>query len=337
MLREGRRLRVADLVHEFGVTDTSIRRDLAILEANGVLLRVHGGAVARASELRPRPVTDRMRLHLAEKQRIGEAAARLIEPGEIVLFDSGTTTLQVAAHIPPSLRTSGMLTIITNSLRLAEDVLTWPAPNLILLGGLCVPDYQAIVGTQALEQLEHLMVDKVFLGVDGLTLTDGATTADILMAELNRRMAERRPPGDPGDRQQQARARRIRTDRPGQPDPPSGDRQRCAGRSWSEALRAEGVQVDLRLGRNDPPGAGFTECAPLPSGKRDARTASGPGSDPGGRGGRRPEGPPGHEGGAGGASRIQAARPSLGALHDGGSEAQRSPMVGRQGGIVLRS
>jgi len=191
MLREGRRLRVADLVHEFGVTDTSIRRDLAILEAKGVLLRVHGGAVARASELRPKPVTDRMRLHLAEKQRIGDAAAKLIEPGEIVLFDSGTTTLQVAAHIPPTLRTSGMLTIITNSLRLAEDVMTWPAPNLILLGGLCVPDYQAIVGAQALEQLEHLMVDKVFLGVDGLTLSEGATTADILMAELNRRMAER--------------------------------------------------------------------------------------------------------------------------------------------------
>ncbi len=191
MLREGRRVRVADLVHEFGVTDTSIRRDLAILEANGVLLRVHGGAVARASETRPKAVTDRMRLHLAEKQRIGEAAAKLIGPGEIILLDSGTTTLQVAAHIAPELRTTSMLTIITNSLRLADEVLTWPAPNLILLGGLCVPDYQAIVGAQALEQLGHVMVDKVFLGIDGLTMTDGATTADILMAEINRRMADR--------------------------------------------------------------------------------------------------------------------------------------------------
>ncbi len=191
MLREGRRLRVTDLVREFGVTDTSIRRDLAILEANGVLLRVHGGAVPKTREMRLEAVTDRMRLHLAEKQRIGEAAARLIEPGEIILFDSGTTTLQVAAHIPPALRTTGMLTVITNSLRLADDVLTWPTPNLILLGGLCLPDYQAIVGAQALEQLERLRVDKVFLGVDGLTLLDGATTADFLMAELNRHMAER--------------------------------------------------------------------------------------------------------------------------------------------------
>jgi DeoR/GlpR family transcriptional regulator of sugar metabolism len=132
-----------------------------------------------------------MRLHLAEKQRIGKAAANLIQPGEIVIFDSGTTTLQVAAQIPSSLRTSGMLTIITNSLRLADEVLTWPAPNLILLGGLCVPDYQAIVGAQAMEQLAHLMADKVFLGVDGLTMVDGATTADILMAEINRLMAER--------------------------------------------------------------------------------------------------------------------------------------------------
>lgn len=190
MLRDGRRVRVAELVREFGVTDTSIRRDLAILEADGVLLRVHGGAVANAGDDRPRPVTDRMRLHLAEKQRIGEAAANLIGPGEIVLFDSGTTTLQVASHIPARLRTNGMLTIITNSLRLADEVLTWPAPNLILLGGLCIPDYQAIVGAQALEQLEHVMVDKVFLGIDGLTMADGATTADILMAQINRRMAE---------------------------------------------------------------------------------------------------------------------------------------------------
>jgi DeoR family transcriptional regulator, aga operon transcriptional repressor len=191
MLREGRRLRVADLVREFGVTDTSIRRDLAILEATGGLLRVHGGAVALAGGDGSKPLTDRMRLHLAEKQRIGKAAANLIQPGEIVIFDSGTTTLQVAAQIPSSLRTSGMLTIITNSLRLADEVLTWPAPNLILLGGLCVPDYQAIVGAQAMEQLAHLMADKVFLGVDGLTMVDGATTADILMAEINRLMAER--------------------------------------------------------------------------------------------------------------------------------------------------
>jgi DeoR/GlpR family transcriptional regulator of sugar metabolism len=192
MLQEGRRLRVADLVREFGVTDTSIRRDLAILEATGGLLRVHGGAVANSHAPRSRPLTDRMRLHLAEKQRIGLAAAGRIKAGEIILFDSGTTTLQVAMHIPPSLRTSGMLTMITNSLRVAEDVLaTWPAPNLILLGGLCVPEYQAIVGAQAREQLDHIMVDRVFLGIDGLTMAEGGTTADILMAEVNRKMAER--------------------------------------------------------------------------------------------------------------------------------------------------
>jgi len=191
MLQEGRRLKVADLVREFGVTDTSIRRDLAILEAMGGLLRVHGGAVARGGGGRARPLTDRMRLHLAEKQRIGKAAAELIQPGEIVLFDSGTTTLQVASHIAPTLRTNGMLTVITNSLHVADEVLAWPSPNLILLGGLCVADYHAIVGAQALEQLGHLMADKVFLGIDGLTLTEGATTADILMAQLNRKMAER--------------------------------------------------------------------------------------------------------------------------------------------------
>ncbi len=243
MLQEGRRLRVADLVREFGVTDTSIRRDLAILEATGGLLRVHGGAVAHVGAS-AKPLTDRMRLHLAQKQRIGKAAADLIQPGEIVLFDSGTTTLQVASHIPPSLRTSGMLTVITNSLRVADDVLTWPAPNLILLGGLCIPDFHAMVGAQALDQLEHLMADKVFLGVDGLTLSEGATTADILMAELNRMMADRarqvilvtdssklgRTGFEPIVRIDQIH--RLVTDDGAPPD-------------LVQALRAEGVQVDL--------------------------------------------------------------------------------------------
>jgi DeoR/GlpR family transcriptional regulator of sugar metabolism len=84
-----------------------------------------------------------------------------------------------------------MLTIVTNSLPMAEELRAWPAPNLILLGGFYLPDYQATVGPQALEHLSHITADKVFLGADGLTLTEGLTTGHILMADLDRMMAER--------------------------------------------------------------------------------------------------------------------------------------------------
>lgn len=191
LVSERQTVRVAALVSDFGVTDTSIRRDLAILESEGRLRRVHGGAMAVPEDVRARWYSEKARFRQVEKHRIGAAAAELIAPGEVLIFDSGTTTLQVANNIPPHLRTGGMLTLITNSFPLVEMVRSWPSPNVIFLGGLWLPDYQATVGPQALEQLRLISGDKVFLGADGLTLGEGITTAHILMAELDRTMAER--------------------------------------------------------------------------------------------------------------------------------------------------
>jgi DeoR/GlpR family transcriptional regulator of sugar metabolism len=191
MVLERDGLRVSNLVAEFGVTDTSIRRDLIILESEGRLRRVHGGAVAVRNDQRARWYTDRMRQHLEQKQRIGAAGAQLISPGDVLLFDSGTTTLQVVAHIPMQLRTGGTLTLVTNSVPLADEVRAWPSSNLILLGGLYLPDYQATVGPQAVEQLRSITADKVFLGAEGLTLEEGISTAHILMAETDQILAQR--------------------------------------------------------------------------------------------------------------------------------------------------
>lgn len=184
-------IRVAELVSKFGVTDTSIRRDLAILESEGRLRRVHGGAVSTPAHHRVVSYTEKRRLRIADKQRIGAAAAELINAGEVLLFDSGTTTLQVAMNIPPHLRAGNDLTLVTNSLPLVEEARAWPSPNLILLGGMYLPDYQATVGPQAVSQLLQITADRVFLGADGLTLKGGITTAHILMAEIDRLMAER--------------------------------------------------------------------------------------------------------------------------------------------------
>jgi len=191
MVLENGKVTVSALVDRFQVTETSIRRDLTILETGGRLKRVHGGAIPLPGSSRTDSFAEKKELHIKAKERIGKVAAEMIRPHDILLLDSGTTTLQVIRHVPAALRTSNMITLVTNSQPIAQEVLTWPSPNLTILGGLYLADYQATVGPQTLRQLQELTADRVFLGTDGLTLSSGATTANILMAEVDRLMVER--------------------------------------------------------------------------------------------------------------------------------------------------
>jgi DeoR/GlpR family transcriptional regulator of sugar metabolism len=191
MVTENGKVLVSDLVDQFQVTETSIRRDLTLLETSGRLKRVHGGGIPVPGNSRTDSFAEKKEIHIKAKERIGKVAATMIKPEDVLLLDSGTTTLQIIRHIPSAFRMGNRITLVTNSLPIAQEVLTWPSPNLTILGGLYLPDYQATVGPQTLAQLEELTADKVFLGVDGLTLHGGATTANILMAEVDRRMVER--------------------------------------------------------------------------------------------------------------------------------------------------
>lgn len=181
---------VSDLVDMFNVSEVSIRRDLTLLEESKRLKRVHGGAIPIPGNFRTDSFEEKEHLHMDAKECIGKVAASLIQQGNIILLDSGTTTLQVVRNTPSSLRVSNMITMVTNSMPLAQEVLTWPSPNLTILGGIYLPDYQATVGPQTLYQLQELTADIAFLGTDGLTLEGGATTANVLMAEVDRMMAD---------------------------------------------------------------------------------------------------------------------------------------------------
>lgn len=90
LVEEDGRVSVADLTQRFQVTDTSIRRDLRVIEREGRLKRVHGGAIATLYSPRSSAYRAKEREHLAEKRRIGAAAAALVQGGDVVLFDSGT-------------------------------------------------------------------------------------------------------------------------------------------------------------------------------------------------------------------------------------------------------
>ncbi len=181
-------VKVAELSKCFGVSEVSIRRDMRHLEELGALERVHGGAIAVANGRAAGPATAARDPRSEQKQRIGRAAAALVAPGDRLILDSGTTTLQVAAHLPTHPLATGHLTVITASLPIVRQLGARKGFHLIVLGGIYVPDYELMVGPQTIEALKGLHADKIFLGTDGLTFSQGITTANVLEAEVDRAM-----------------------------------------------------------------------------------------------------------------------------------------------------
>jgi DeoR family transcriptional regulator, fructose operon transcriptional repressor len=187
-LARQRVIKIGDLSIQFGVSEVSIRRDLERLEQLGMLKRVHGGAVLPPATPAGVPSTNATSKTSPAKERIGRAAAALIRPGDRLIFDSGTTVLQIARNISGDLVTSGNLTVITSSLPVIYELGAWKSVHLLLLGGIYLPEWQVTVGPQTIANLATLHAHKVFLGADGMTLSHGVTTANVLEAEVDRAM-----------------------------------------------------------------------------------------------------------------------------------------------------
>lgn len=186
-VKENKLVRVSELSKQFGVSEVSIRRDLVKLGEYGLLRRVHGGAVI-ATEQPDHFYDEKQRLHLAEKQRIGKAAAGLIKPGERIILDSGTTVLEIAREIARNPAQWERLTIITASYPVLRDLSAARGLHLIVLGGLYLPDYETLVGPHTIDAMRDLHADTLFLGADGLSFGSGVTTANVLEAEVSRAM-----------------------------------------------------------------------------------------------------------------------------------------------------
>jgi DeoR/GlpR family transcriptional regulator of sugar metabolism len=184
-----RQVSVSDLSDRFGVSEVSIRRDLADLEGLGLLRRVRGGALSVPQTILEWSYGEKMSMQKAQKERIGRAAAAMVESGDVLIMDSGTTVVHVARQIPRELLLSGELTVITSSVPLVRELGPWPGVNLILLGGIYLRSQEVVVGPQAIAALGGLHANKMFLGAGGLTLEIGATTATVLDAEVDRASA----------------------------------------------------------------------------------------------------------------------------------------------------
>jgi len=171
-----RRLSVSLAAESFGVTTETVRRDLAILEQQGLIHRVHGGAVpSDALSSVELAVSERDKTAGDQKDRIARAALGLV-PGEggSILLDSGTTTRRLAAILPSDRK----LTLFTNTAAIAMKLAGHASVDVHLLGGRVRARTQAAVGPATVAALSDLRVDVSFLGTNGITVDHGLTTPD---------------------------------------------------------------------------------------------------------------------------------------------------------------
>ncbi|MEV2274499.1 DeoR/GlpR family DNA-binding transcription regulator [Nocardiopsis sp. NPDC049922] len=181
--RDGR-VDVTGLASEFDVTYETVRRDLTTLERDGVLRRVHGGAIPverlgfePTLNLRDSVLTD-------EKERIAKAALAELPNEGAVLLDAGSTTGRLAEQLP----TDRELTVVTNALSIALTLTPRTNIHLMLLGGRLRTRTQATVDAWALRSLAESYVDVAFMATNGVSVERGLTTPDPAEAEVKRAM-----------------------------------------------------------------------------------------------------------------------------------------------------
>jgi DeoR/GlpR family transcriptional regulator of sugar metabolism len=177
--------RVSDLTQQLGVSDMTIRRDLEVLAKDGLVEKVHGGAVLPGSHGGHEPgFEDKLVLERPEKTSIARAAAGLVRPGTAIAIAAGTTTFALAQCL---LDVPG-LTVVTNSLRVANLFSGNHSPDVasvVLTGGMRTAS-DALVGPVADLTIASLHFDTLFLGCTGLDPEVGLSTPNLAEAETNR-------------------------------------------------------------------------------------------------------------------------------------------------------
>lgn len=173
---------VTSLSQRFGVSESTIRRDLQELEDNGLIQRTHGGAISVQTGLELSFQEKEIRF-LPEKQQIATLAASLVNDGETVLLDSGTTTIEIAR-----LLRSKRITVTTNSMDIAQVFSEDTRVETVLLGGTLRKNTRSLVGYLTNDALRRMYFDKVFLAANGIDVEFGITTPNLTEAETKHYM-----------------------------------------------------------------------------------------------------------------------------------------------------
>lgn len=197
MFGEERRIKIADIISKdksitvselsemFNVSESTIRRDLHALEEKGFIQRTHGGAILSSHTHYEPAFFEKEDYELASKQKIGRIAASMIEEGDSIILDAGTTTLEIAKNLG-NIR----LTVVTNSPLIAIELSKHENIELIVTGGIERWKTKALVGPIAEMVIKQFKVDKAFIGANAVSYENGLMTPDIIEANTKKAMIE---------------------------------------------------------------------------------------------------------------------------------------------------
>ncbi|KND56802.1 Transcriptional regulatory protein [Candidatus Paraburkholderia schumanniana] len=184
LARDGQVL-ATELSASFGVSEDTVRRDLRELASEGLLQRVHGGALPASPAIAP--FARREAMESDAKRRIARKAAEMIAPRQVVIVDGGTTSALLVRQLPANLSA----TIVTYSPSVAVALAEHASLEVVLIGGRLYKHSIVTVGAAAVEAISHIHADIYFMGVTGVHPTAGLTTSDFEEAHIKRALAAR--------------------------------------------------------------------------------------------------------------------------------------------------
>lgn len=182
MVAREQRISVARICELFAVSEATARRDLEMLAEQGKLRRVHGGAILNWQAPPELPILERGNDQAEEKRSIGRAAAALVQDGDAIFLGSGSTVLAMAEP----LRERHRLTVITNSLPVANVLADCPEITLVMLGGMFRSSELSFIGHLTELTMNEVRVDKVFIGTRAVDIDNGLTNAYLPETQTDR-------------------------------------------------------------------------------------------------------------------------------------------------------
>lgn len=172
LLKEKNIVKIQELIDLTGSSESTIRRDLSQLEEQKFLKRVHGGAARLQGKLTEPSMTEKSAKNLQEKKRIAKFAAGLVEEGDCIYLDAGSTVFEMIEHLPQK-----DIVVVTNGFMHIAPLLAKGIPTYVI-GGLVKPRTNAFIGRGAVESLDLYQFDKCFMGVNGIHPRFGYSTPD---------------------------------------------------------------------------------------------------------------------------------------------------------------
>jgi DeoR family fructose operon transcriptional repressor len=185
-INESKKANTDELANAFSVSKVTIRRDIDLLASKGLLLKTHGGAVSvRGSFVREIPFSAKAEINSSAKKAIGIAAAQLIENGEIIILDSGSTTLEIAKHIHNT-----DVTVLTNDIKIAMELAAKPDVHVMVSGGNLDGTVFSLIGSNSINFFKDIHVNKTFLGCDAVDLKFGISDRSFESCDVKRAMMQ---------------------------------------------------------------------------------------------------------------------------------------------------